>query len=118
MEFRKQTIAVAVLGACAPLAAFAAPTVSWKAPNSGATMYGAYSNSSQCEVTGSGISRVKFYVDVKAPKLDIGFRVHVSPDWERGGRRTHLACFRRLSSRPSQLSIRARRGVCPRGTGR
>lgn len=33
------------------------------------------------------VLRVKFYVDVKAPKLDIGFRVHVSPDWERSGRR-------------------------------
>src|SRR5688500_4342562 len=63
MVFQKKTIAVAVLGACAPLAAFAGPSVSWSAPSSGASMYGVYSNSSQCQVSGTGISRVKFYVD-------------------------------------------------------
>src|SRR4026209_2195184 len=70
MAFQKKTVAVAVTLALAPLAALAAPTVAWKTPSSGATMYGAYANSSQCEVTASGANRVKFYVDSQEVATD------------------------------------------------
>jgi len=70
MQFQKKTVAVAVTLALAPLAALAAPTVAWKTPSSGATMYGAYANSSQCEVTASGANRVKFYVDSQEVATD------------------------------------------------
>ena len=39
------------------------PTVSFKAPTSGGTLSGSFSNSSACEVTGSGIARVVFFLD-------------------------------------------------------
>ena len=70
MLFHKKSIAVAVTLALAPLAALAAPTVAWKTPASGATMYGAYSNSSLCEATASGANRVKFYVDTQEVATD------------------------------------------------
>ena len=38
------------------------PTVSFKAPSDGATITGAIKQSSACEVTGSGISKVQFYL--------------------------------------------------------
>src|SRR5690242_8026625 len=64
MQFQKKSLAVAVPLAVTPFAALAAPSVSWVTPSSGANMYGAYSESRVgCEVTGTGISRVKFYVD-------------------------------------------------------
>jgi hypothetical protein len=73
MHFEKKSLAVAVSLAVAPLAALAAPTISWVAPSSGANLYGAYSESRVgCEISGSGISRVKFYVDSREMNSDYG----------------------------------------------
>src|SRR5258705_11386934 len=73
MQFQKKSLAVAVSLAVAPLAAFAAPSISWVAPSSGANLYGAYSESTVgCEISGSGISRVKFYVDGREVNSDYG----------------------------------------------
>src|SRR5262245_522366 len=66
MLFQKKSLAVAVSLAVTPLAALAAPTLSWVKPSAGTSMYGAYSSSVVgCEVSGSGISRVKCYVDTR-----------------------------------------------------
>jgi hypothetical protein len=46
----------------APFAAQAAPTVSWRAPTSGATISGPINGTSACEVGGSGIRRVEFSI--------------------------------------------------------
>jgi hypothetical protein len=71
MQFQKKSLVVAVSFAIAPLAALAAPTLSWVAPSSGANLYGAYSESRVgCEVSGTGISRVKFYVDTREVNTD------------------------------------------------
>jgi len=71
MQFRKKTLGVAVTFALtAPLGAIAAPSISWKTPSAGATLYGLYSSSSQCEVTTSGANRVKFYVDSQEVNSD------------------------------------------------
>src|SRR5262245_16662897 len=73
MLFQKKSLAVAVSLAVAPLAALAAPSISWVTPSSGANMYGAYSESKVgCEITGTGISRVKFYVDSREMNSDYG----------------------------------------------
>src|SRR5258706_7974162 len=71
MQFQKKSLAVAVSLAIAPLAALAAPTISWVAPSTGANLYGAYSESKVgCEVSGSGFNRVKFYVDTREMNSD------------------------------------------------
>lgn len=43
--------------------ATSAPTVSFKAPASGATLSGSYSDSTSCEVTGTGLAKVVFFLD-------------------------------------------------------
>ncbi|MEA3192093.1 MAG: hypothetical protein QOD26_426 [Betaproteobacteria bacterium] len=70
MQFQKKSLAVAVTLALGAPLALAAPTVAWKTPTAGATMYGAYSNSSLCEATASGANRVKFYVDTQEVATD------------------------------------------------
>jgi hypothetical protein len=55
-------MAVAALGTSAPWSAQAAPTVSFKAPTSGRTLSGSIVQSSACEVTGSNIKQVRFYL--------------------------------------------------------
>jgi len=74
MHFQKKSLAVAVSLAIAPLAVLAAPTISWVTPSSGASLFGAYSESKVgCEVSGgSGISRVKFYVETREVNTDNG----------------------------------------------
>ena len=71
MQFQKKSLVAAVSLAVAPLAALAAPSISWVAPQSGANMYGSYSESRVgCEISGTGISRVKFYVDGREMNSD------------------------------------------------
>jgi len=62
MQFKKNAVAAALALCGTPIAALAAPTVSWVSPASGAKLYGVYSDSPACEVT-SNARRVKFYVD-------------------------------------------------------
>src|SRR4051812_11259633 len=62
MHFHKTPIALAVLAACGalPLAAQAAPSVSWVTPQNGAVLRGTVSGSA-CSVNTSGATRVSFY---------------------------------------------------------
>lgn len=60
MQVAKITAAVAMAFSAS---AFAAPTVSWKAPTSGKTLSGSVSGSSSCSVSGSNIAKVMFYLD-------------------------------------------------------
>jgi hypothetical protein len=53
--------ALAVAGAFAATASYAAPTVSWSKPSSGATLSGTVANSN-CVVNGLRIKKVEFYV--------------------------------------------------------
>ena len=46
-----------------PFAALAAPTVAFKTPANGQTISGNFYQSSTCEVGGSSIDRVRFYLD-------------------------------------------------------
>jgi hypothetical protein len=63
----KAPVALAIFSVfAAPFAALAAPTVSFRTPANGQTISGAFYQSSACEVTGSSIDRVKFYLDSKA----------------------------------------------------
>jgi hypothetical protein len=57
---------VSVAFAAIPLAASAAPSVAFKRPTSGGTLSGSFTNSSACEVTGSNIRQVRFYLDSTA----------------------------------------------------
>ncbi|MGH8741104.1 MAG: Ig-like domain-containing protein, partial [Burkholderiales bacterium] len=66
MNLRIATCSVAVSAAFAgllPLNAAAAPTVSFVKPSSGATLSGNLYQSSACEVRGTNIERVRFYLD-------------------------------------------------------
>ena len=61
MGFFKAPVALAIFSVFAE--AHAAPTVSFKAPVNGQTISGSLKQSSACEVGGSSIKRVKFYLD-------------------------------------------------------
>jgi hypothetical protein len=62
MHFKKTPIALAAIFiSAAPLAAQAAPTVSFKQPTSGKTLSGKISGSA-CEVTGSNIAKTRFWL--------------------------------------------------------
>src|SRR5258706_1546487 len=65
MKFHKTPIALAVVAACGalPLAAQAAPTVSWNAPASGAVLSGNVSGGACAVTTSSDTSRVTFWAD-------------------------------------------------------
>jgi len=63
MKFQRAPIALA---AFAVFTAHAAPTVSFKKPTSGATLSGSITQNANCEVTGSNIDRVKFFLDSTA----------------------------------------------------
>jgi hypothetical protein len=64
MKLQKTPIAFAfALISAAPFVAQAAPTVSFKKPDAGATISQKINQSSACEVSGSNIDRVKFYLD-------------------------------------------------------
>jgi hypothetical protein len=60
------SLAVSVAFAAIPLTASAAPSVAFKRPTSGGTLTGSFTNSSVCEVTGSNIRQVRFYLDSTA----------------------------------------------------
>ncbi|HEU4923038.1 MAG TPA: Ig-like domain-containing protein, partial [Burkholderiales bacterium] len=63
-----------------PFAAHAAPTVSFKAPTSGQTISGNLYQSSACEVGGSSIDRVKFYLDATALNIEENSPWHCNLD--------------------------------------
>src|SRR5690242_8871975 len=65
MRFSKSPIALAALAVCSglPILAQAAPTVSWSAPNSGATLTGTVSGSSCAVNTSSDTTRVVFWAN-------------------------------------------------------
>ncbi|HYX63570.1 MAG TPA: Ig-like domain-containing protein, partial [Burkholderiales bacterium] len=65
MHFSKSPIALAVLAVCSglPLAAHAAPTVSWAAPLSGATLSGSISGSTCAVNASSDTTRVVFWAN-------------------------------------------------------
>src|SRR5260221_11415082 len=65
MKFHKTPIALAVVAACGalPLAAQAAPTVSWNAPMNGAALRGNVSGSACAVTTSSDTDRVPFWAD-------------------------------------------------------
>src|SRR5258708_5206540 len=65
MKFHKTPIALAVVAACGalPLAAQAAPTVSWNAPMNGAALRGNVSGSACAVTTSSDTDRVTFWAD-------------------------------------------------------
>src|SRR5260221_7069444 len=65
MNFHKTPIALAVLAACGalPLAAIAAPTVSWNTPANSAVLSGAVSGSACAVTTSSDTTRVTFWAD-------------------------------------------------------
>src|SRR3954453_19774801 len=64
MEFRKSPIALAALAVCGalPLAAQAAPSVSWVTPSNNAVVRGTLSGSA-CAVNTSGATRVTFWAN-------------------------------------------------------
>ena len=67
MQSTKAPVAWAICSLfAAPFAAHAAPTVAFKAPANGQTISGNLYQSSACEVGGSSIDRVKFYLDMTA----------------------------------------------------
>src|SRR6267142_5632390 len=65
MKFHKTPIALAVFAACGalPLAAQAAPSVSWNAPMNGAALRGNVSGSACAVTTSSDTDRVTFWAD-------------------------------------------------------
>src|SRR3954467_7103499 len=64
MEFRKSPIALAALAVCGalPLAAQAAPSVSWVTPSNNAVVRGTLGGAA-CAVNTSGATRVTFWAD-------------------------------------------------------
>jgi hypothetical protein len=105
MHFRKKAIVVAVLGACAPLAASAAPSISWKTPGSGASLYGVYSNSALCEAAASGANRVKFYVDAQEVNTDNSAPYQCSFDTRRFHTGSHTLKATAIASDGSVRSV-------------
>lgn len=64
MHFQKKSLAVAVtLAFSAPLAALAAPTVSWQAPANGAVIAGSLTGSACAVATSSSATRVTFWAN-------------------------------------------------------
>src|SRR5881392_3894160 len=65
MKFHKTPIALAVLAACGaiPLAANAAPSVSWNTPANNAVLSGNVSGSACAVTTSSDATRVTFWAD-------------------------------------------------------
>jgi hypothetical protein len=65
MQIKKTATAFAVLALCSAVsfAAQAAPTVAFTQPANGQILSGVIKQSSACEVTGSNIARVKFYLN-------------------------------------------------------
>src|SRR5437868_8138746 len=65
MQFHKTPIVMAVVAACGamPLAANAAPTVSWNTPANSAVLSGAVSGSACAVTTSSDTTRVTFWAD-------------------------------------------------------
>src|SRR5436190_24018099 len=65
MKFHKTPIAVAVLAACGamPLAAQAAPTISWTTPGNGAVLNGNVTGGACAVATSNNTDRVTFWAD-------------------------------------------------------
>src|SRR5258705_1712493 len=65
MKFNKTPIAMAVLAACGalPLAAQAAPSISWATPGNGAVLRGTVSSSACAVNASSNTTRVTFWAD-------------------------------------------------------
>ena len=63
---RVTTIGAAVAAILATSAHAAPSNVTWKAPTSGGTLSGVLNQSATCEVSGTGISYVRFYIDGRA----------------------------------------------------
>src|SRR5690349_19590765 len=64
MLCEKNPVALGAIMLCAlPLAAEAAPTVSWSGPTSGQTISGRLNPGPNCQVSVSGARRVEFFID-------------------------------------------------------
>src|SRR5437762_6567370 len=74
MKFSKTPIALAALAVCGalPLAAHAAPTVSWSNPLSGATLSGTVSGSNCLVNTNGEVTRVVFWANSAQINNDYG----------------------------------------------
>src|SRR5262245_27126971 len=82
MQFRKSPIAVAVMSLL-PLAAAAAPTVKWDQPTANKTLSGRINAGSNCQASGTGISRVQFFIDSTQLNADSGSPFQCSIDTSR-----------------------------------
>jgi len=65
------------------------PSVSWRSPSEGATLSGTVESGSACEVAGSGISRVQFYLDGTALNSEGGAPWNCNFDTRRFSDGTH-----------------------------
>src|SRR5262245_3628502 len=63
MQFRRSPIAFAVMSLALPFVADAAPTVKWDSPTAGKTISGRINAGTNCQASGTGISRVQFFID-------------------------------------------------------
>src|SRR5262245_6152504 len=83
MQFSKSPIALAVMSLALPFAADAAPTVKWDQPTAGKTISGRINAGSNCQASGTGISRVQFFIDSNQLNADTGSPFQCSIDTSR-----------------------------------
>jgi hypothetical protein len=91
MQFHKSPIALAAMTLCGtlPFAAHAAPTVKWDQPTAGKTLSGRINAGTNCQASGSGISRVQFSIGSNQLNADSGSPFQCSIDTTRYPNGTH-----------------------------
>src|SRR5688572_25990700 len=86
---RVTTIGAAVAAIFAASAHAAPSNLTWKAPTSGGTLSGVLNQSATCEVTGTGISYVRFYIDGQWLNTDTASPFRCNVDTTKYSNATH-----------------------------
>ena len=114
MKLKLKPIAFAVCAAL-PLAAHAAPKVAFVAPTSGQTISGSMYQSSACEVKGSDIRRVVFFLDATQLNTETGSPWNCNLDTRKFPDGSHTLRARaydaRGSSTSAQISVNIQNGT-------
>src|SRR3954467_11991069 len=116
MNFRKSPIALAALAACGamPLAAEAAPSVSWVTPSNNAVLRGTVSGSA-CAVDTTGATRVTFWADNYQINNDYSAPFNCTFDTTRLGDRSYT--LRAVAYDAAGTSSEVRRTITINNTG-
>ena len=118
MNHRIASCTLAVSAAFAGIysaSAFAAPTVAFKRPLSGNTISGSISNSTACEVGGTNISQVRFFIDGVALNTEANAPWNCTIDTRRYSNGTHalraVAYDAAGASASTQVSVNIQNGT-------